>query len=72
MGLEAITMSYYDDFVDDGLACHECGQLLDRPSKALALCQDCSGDTTKRKPKKPSTAQKPSKQWPPRKRNHRD
>lgn len=65
-------MSYYDDLVDDGHACTECGQLLDHAHGSPQVCRDCTGDTPKRKLKKPTTAQKPSKQWPPRKRHRHD
>lgn len=60
------------DFDPDARLCDDCGGLIDRPSKAHAICQDCSGDTPKRKVQKPRKTNKPSKQWPPRRRNARD
>ena len=52
--------------------CSSCGQWLPTGGHTTGLCADCSGDTPKRKLKKPTTAQKPSKQWPPRKRHRHD
>ena len=45
-------MSYFEDFVEDGTACMECGEILDdQPAGYLRRCTEC-GETTEKKKKK--------------------